>query len=89
MNETRQEHANRLIAGLNKILNEACKSCVNHFFCYKQKKDGTLFKKYKKCSKMPFERKMELIGELCYYHPTLNPKGFVPNPIPRKKIEGR
>lgn len=74
--DCRKKHGERLLAQFNKILDEACKCCVNHFSCYQQKNDGTLRKNHKKCSKMSFERKIELIGDLCIYHPTLNPKGY-------------
>ena len=57
----RFDHGQDLIDGLNKILREACRSCINHFYCYAQKKDGTLKKNYKGCSKMTFEQKMALI----------------------------
>jgi hypothetical protein len=75
----RKVFADKTLAFFEKLEAEACKSCLNHFSCYKQKRNGELTKNHRKCSKMTFERKMELIGGLCYYHPTLNPKGFKPH----------
>lgn len=82
--ETRQSHAQKLLDQLNKILDEACKCCVNHFDCYRQKKNGELRKIYKKCSQISFERKLELIGDRCVFHPILNPKGYRIRPKEKK-----
>jgi len=74
--ETRQCHAQKLLDQLQHILDHACTCCVNHFQCYQQKQNGELRKKFRKCSKMSFEQKIELIGDRCIYHPILNPKGY-------------